>query len=133
MVASGTVTLEAAFFKTPVVITYKMPWLGYLLFQFMCLVPSIGLPNLLAEKPFLPELLQDKVCGPELARALIPYLSDSPERRMAMTSFENIQSKLGSGSASLKVVEELACLFHDSFSTSPWGETQPEYLDLSGV
>jgi len=135
LVASGTVTLEAALYKTPVVIAYKMPWLGYFLFRQFGLVKSIGLPNLLAKQPFLPELLMNKVSPKEFTKAVLPYLTDTPERQKALAAFDDIRAQLGAGSASYEVVKGMANLLHEPFVPTRTGpvaltEPQPEHLDL---
>lgn len=60
LIASGTATLEAALFGTPMVIVYKTSRLTYWLAKFVARVQCIGLPNILAEKIIVPEFVQNK-------------------------------------------------------------------------
>jgi lipid-A-disaccharide synthase len=70
LVASGTATLEAALFKKPMVITYKMsPW-SWRLMRRMKYQPWVGLPNILAGRFAVPEFLQDDATPDNLAQAL---------------------------------------------------------------
>jgi len=62
LTASGTVTLEAALIKRPMVICYKFSPLTYLLAKWLVKLKWFSLPNLLANKSLVPELLQDEVC-----------------------------------------------------------------------
>ena len=62
LMASGTVTLEAALIKRPMVICYKFTRLTYLLAKWLVKLQWFSLPNLLANKTLVPELLQDDVC-----------------------------------------------------------------------
>ena len=62
LTASGTVTLEAALIKRPMVICYKFSPLTYLLAKWLVKLQWFSLPNLLANKSLVPELLQDEVC-----------------------------------------------------------------------
>lgn len=62
LTASGTVTLEAALIKRPMVICYKFNTLTYLLAKWLVKLKWFSLPNLLANKTLVPELLQDEVC-----------------------------------------------------------------------
>jgi lipid-A-disaccharide synthase len=66
--ASGTVTLQAAMYGTPMVIIYKVSpisaWLGKALFR----VPNVGLVNLVAGRGLVPELLQENATGHNIAR-----------------------------------------------------------------
>lgn len=77
IVASGTATLEAALLKKPMVITYRMPKLSWQILKRMRLQPYVGLPNVLAEKFVVPELLQDESTPEKLAEATIKLLSDA--------------------------------------------------------
>ncbi|WP_395137424.1 lipid-A-disaccharide synthase [Schlegelella aquatica] len=76
IVASGTATLEAALFKRPMVITYKMHWLSYQLMKRMGYLPWVGLPNILCEDFVVPELLQDAATPQALADAALRWLHD---------------------------------------------------------
>ena len=62
LTASGTVTLEAALIKRPMVICYKFNLLTYWLAKWLVKLQWFSLPNLLANKNLVPELLQDEVC-----------------------------------------------------------------------
>jgi len=62
LTASGTVTLEAALIKRPMVICYKFNLLTYWLAKWLVKLKWFSLPNLLANKTLVPELLQDEVC-----------------------------------------------------------------------
>ncbi len=80
LVASGTATLEAALFKCPMVIAYRMHPLSWVLMKRMALQPWVGLPNILCGEFVVPELIQE-ACTPEaLAREACAWLDD-PERR----------------------------------------------------
>jgi lipid-A-disaccharide synthase len=71
LVASGTATLEAALLKCPMVITYKMPALTYWIAKRKQYLPYFGLPNILAGKFVVPEILQDDATPENLAQALL--------------------------------------------------------------
>ncbi len=71
LVASGTATLEAALLKRPMVITYKMPGLTYWLSRRKQYQPYVGLPNILAGRFIVPELLQEDATPENLAQALV--------------------------------------------------------------
>ena len=76
IVASGTATLEAALLKKPMVITYRMSKLSWQLLKRMRLQPYVGLPNILANKFVVPELLQDDATPEKLAEAALAMLKD---------------------------------------------------------
>jgi len=76
LVASGTATLEAAMFKKPMVIAYKMsPW-SWRLMRQMKYQPWVGLPNILAGRFAVPEFLQDDATPDNLAQALGNLVGD---------------------------------------------------------
>lgn len=77
IVASGTATLEAALLKKPMVITYRMSNLSWKVLKRMRLQPYVGLPNILAGKFVVPELLQDDATPEKLAEASLKLVSDT--------------------------------------------------------
>jgi len=76
LVASGTATLEAALLKRPMVITYKMPQLSWQLMHRRGYLPYVGLPNILAGRFVVPELLQHDATPQNLAQALLNLVND---------------------------------------------------------
>ena len=76
LVASGTATLEAALLKRPMVITYKMLPLTYWLSKRKAYLPYVGLPNVLAGKFVVPEILQDDATPENLSQALLNLVGD---------------------------------------------------------
>lgn len=83
LIASGTATLEAALFKRPMVIAYKMNWLTYELMTRKHLQPWVGLPNILCRDFVVPELLQNEATPEKLAAATLRWLG-APERVAAL-------------------------------------------------
>ncbi len=75
LVASGTVTLEAALIQTPAVVAYRMAPLSYQVMKRLVRTPHVALPNILLEKRVMPELLQAEATPEHLAQALRQWLS----------------------------------------------------------
>ena len=73
LVTSGTATLEVALCKRPMVISYKISPLTYFLVKRKIRVPYVGLPNILLDKPAVPELLQGEAVPEKLAAALLDW------------------------------------------------------------
>lgn len=67
LLASGTATLEAMLLRRPMVIAYRMAPLGFRLMKRLAVTRFVGLPNVLAERALVPELLQDALTAPALA------------------------------------------------------------------
>jgi len=83
LIASGTATLEAALYKRPMVIGYRMNALSWQIMKRQALQPWVGLPNIMLREMAVPELLQTD-CTPQLlSRAVISWL-DSPSKVAAL-------------------------------------------------
>jgi len=94
LIASGTATLEAALFKRPMVIGYRMAALSWQLMKRMAYQPWVGLPNILCREFVVPELIQDR-CEPEaLARAVLAWLDDEAGVRALRTRFDELHQLL---------------------------------------
>lgn len=74
LIASGTATLEAALFKRPMVIAYRMGWLSWQIMRRKQLQPWVGLPNILCREFVVPELLQNAATPQALADAVLLWL-----------------------------------------------------------
>jgi lipid-A-disaccharide synthase len=83
LVASGTATLEAALFKRPMVITYRLAWLNWQRMKRMRYQPWFGLPNILSRDFVVPELIQEQATPQALAREALGWL-DNPARAEAL-------------------------------------------------
>ncbi len=94
IVASGTATLEAALLKRPMVITYRMPTLSWWILKRMNYLPYVGLPNILAGKFLVPELLQDKATPQNLADTVMRLLNDAEYLKEIKQEFTTIHQTL---------------------------------------
>jgi lipid-A-disaccharide synthase len=79
LIASGTATLQAALWKKPMVISYKVPWLTAQIMKRQGYLPYVGLPNILCGQFVVPELLQDEATPEKLANAVQDWL-DHPKK-----------------------------------------------------
>jgi lipid-A-disaccharide synthase len=111
LVASGTATLEAALFKTPMVITYRQSPITWALMRSMLYLPYVGMPNVLAGERLVPELLQDDASPAALAAALLALLRDNVARKRQVERFHDFHHLLRQNTAEkaadavLKVIE----------------------------
>jgi len=92
LVGSGTATLEAALFKRPMVIAYRMPKVSWWLMKRRGYLPWIGLPNILAREFLVPEYLQDAAHPHIMAEALLKQLNEN--HSALRTRFEQIHMDL---------------------------------------
>jgi len=94
LIASGTATLEAALFKRPMVIGYRMAPFSWQLMKRLAYQPWVGLPNILCRDFVVPELIQER-CEPEaLAQAVLAWLDDSAGTAALQRRFEDLHHLL---------------------------------------
>ena len=87
LIASGTATLEAALFKRPMVIAYRMGAWSWRIMRRKKLQPWVGLPNILCQEFVVPELLQGAATASALAAAVVDWLDakhQQPEKIQAL-------------------------------------------------
>lgn len=94
LLASGTVTLEAMLLKKPMVVAYKMARVTHYILSRLIKTPFISLPNLLAQKMLVPELLQDKATPLSLGNALMNYFENPDETAAVVAQFESMHLQL---------------------------------------
>src|SRR6266566_1184013 len=100
IVASGSATLEAAYFRLPFVLIYKVTWPTYLAARLVVSVRHLGMPNLLADKEVVPEFIQQQAKPGAIAKAAQPLMEDARTRERMISEFNSIISKLGGSGAS---------------------------------
>ncbi len=91
LIASGTATLEALLYKRPMVVAYRLAPLTFWILKRMVKSPYISLPNLLAQRLLVPELLQDDATPEALALTLSPLIDGGEEQT---TGFDQIHRTL---------------------------------------
>ncbi len=94
LLASGTVALEAMLLKKPMVVAYKMAPLTYKILSWLIKVPYVSLPNLLAQKMLVPELLQDKATPEALSAAVMNYFDNPDEAQALSDTFAQMHDQL---------------------------------------
>lgn len=94
IVASGTATLEAALYKKPMIVTYRMPALSWQILKRMNYLPYVGLPNILAERFVVPELLQHDATPEKLSETLLQLVDDKAGCKKIRTEFTRIHKQL---------------------------------------
>jgi len=101
LVASGTATLEAALFKRPMVIAYRMHWLNWLRMRGRRLQPWVGLPNVMAGEFLVPELLQGQCTPQALAKETLAWLDDPVRSEAVQARFMELHLQLRCNTAKL--------------------------------
>ncbi|GGX93322.1 lipid-A-disaccharide synthase [Vogesella alkaliphila] len=101
LVTSGTATLEVALTKRPMVISYKLSWLTYQLVKRKLKLPYVGLPNILAKRFVVPELLQKEATPAKLAAAVANLYQNTEVRDEVVSTFTELHRSLQQDSARL--------------------------------
>ena len=111
IVASGSATLEAAYFRLPFVLIYKVSWLTYLAARLVVKVRYLGMPNVLANKEVVPEFIQHRAEPGAIAKAVLRLVEEPARRAEMISDFDGIIGSLGEGGASMiaarAVIEEI--------------------------
>ena len=88
LIASGTATLEAALFKRPMVIAYRMGAWSWRIMRRKKLQPWVGLPNILCQEFVVPELLQEAATASALAAAVLDWLDAKHQQPTKIQALE---------------------------------------------
>jgi len=103
VVTSGTATLETALFKVPQVVVYSTSWVSYQIGKRLIRVPYISLPNLIADRPVVRELIQDDFSLANLRQELNLLVSDTAYRNEMQAGYDLIRERIGEQQASEQV------------------------------
>jgi lipid-A-disaccharide synthase len=111
VVASGSATLEAAYFRLPFVLIYKVAWPTYLAARLVVSVKYLGMPNLLADQEVVPEFIQHRAKPDAIVDAVQPLIENTNAREHMISQFDAIIPKLGDSGASERaaraIIEEI--------------------------
>jgi len=105
LVASGTATLETAWFQTPFVILYKVSPISYFIGKRVVKIPFIGLANIVAGRKIVEEFIQDDVLPELLFPEIEKCLFDEKYRRRIQNELACVKQKLGAPGASDKTAD----------------------------
>ena len=107
LVASGTITLEMAFYTVPCIIMYRVSFITWLIGRFLIRVPALGLVNLLSEKPFIPEFIQHAIKPRVIAQEVWCLLQDTERTDTMRRNLAIVKQGLGEKGASVKAAHAL--------------------------
>jgi len=112
LIASGTATLQAALWKKPMVISYKVPWLTAQIMKRQAYLPYVGLPNILCGEFVVPELLQDDATPEKLTNAVLDWLNNPMMVSQLKARFAQMHETLRRPTG-LLVAQAVAQTIHD--------------------
>lgn len=105
IVASGTATLETALMEVPMVIIYKVSVFTSIIGRMFVRVDRIGLPNIVAQKMIVPELVQKNANPSEIAQKILVFLGNIDAKQDIVSELKEIRNKLGTDDASKKAAQ----------------------------
>ncbi|MEP7015351.1 MAG: lipid-A-disaccharide synthase, partial [Verrucomicrobiota bacterium] len=88
IVASGSATLEAAYFRIPFVLVYKVAWATYFAARMVVKVDHLGMPNVLASKEVVPEFIQHQARPSAIGNAVLRLMDDAVARGKMIAEFD---------------------------------------------
>ena len=107
LVASGTATLETAIMGTPLLITYKVNLINFILYKLVSRTRFLGLINVIAGKEIAPELLQFDATPEKIAQKAVEFLTDTNRIISMKDELKKLRSSLGTQGASLRAARAI--------------------------
>ncbi len=107
ILASGTVALEATLYQTPMLIAYRGPWFFYLVYLLVRCIKRVSLPNIIADKEIVREIIQGKVCPENIVEEIENLLFDEKYRSEHITELGKIKSMLSDKVSSEEVAKTI--------------------------
>ena len=108
MLASGTVALEAALYTTPMIISYKGPWIAYFVYRLVRCINRVCLPNIIMDKDIVPELLQKDSNPQVISKALLKILEDDEYRQLMKDDLSKVKAILSRHESAKEVAQVIS-------------------------
>jgi len=105
--ASGTATMECAFYGCPMIVVYKVNWLTYLVGRLVVTVNWLAMPNVIAGRAIVPEFIQHDAKPERIAAAAAELLNDMVRQRAMQVELATIVGSLGGTGASQRAASLL--------------------------
>ena len=105
ILASGTVALEACLYQTPMIIAYRGPWLFYLIYLIVRCIKRVSLPNIIADKSIVPEIIQGDVNVSKISYEIEKLLYDNAYRQQNIKDLGDVKALLSDKVSSEEVAK----------------------------
>lgn len=105
ILASGTVALEACLYQTPMIIAYKGPWLFYFIYLLVRCIKRVSLPNIIADKNIVPEIIQGNVKVSKISYEIEKFLYDEEYRTKNIAELGTIKNLLSDKNSAFEVAK----------------------------
>lgn len=107
ILASGTVALEACLYETPMIVSYKGPWFLYLIYLLVRCMNRVCLPNIIADKDIVPELIQGKSKPDFIAYNIEKLLYDDEVRQEQINDLGKVKKLLSEKCSACEAAQEI--------------------------
>lgn len=108
ILASGTVALEACLYQTPMIIAYRGPWFFYFIYLLVRCIKRVSLPNIIANKLIVPEIIQGKVNVQNISYEIERLLYDNQYRDNNIKELGEVKSLLSDKISSKEAAKEVS-------------------------
>lgn len=105
ILASGTVALEACLYKTPMIIAYRGPWILYFGYLLLRCIKRVSLPNIIADKSIVPEILQKDVTPLNITYEIEELLYNQDRREKNIKELGEVKELLSNKNSALEVAK----------------------------
>lgn len=105
ILASGTVALEACLYKTPMIIAYRGPWILYLGYLLLRCIKRVSLPNIIADKSIVPEIIQKDVTPLNITYEIEELLYNQDRREKNIKELGEVKELLSNINSALEVAK----------------------------
>ena len=112
ILASGTVALEACLYQTPMIIAYRGPWLFYLIYLMVIRINHVSLPNIIANKDIVPEILQGDVRVDKISYEIEKLLYNKECRTQNIKDLGEVKSLLSDKNSSKEAASVIAAFLN---------------------
>ena len=119
MIASGTATLEATFYRLPFVLIYKVSWLTYIPGRLLIRVNYLGMPNILAGSEIIPEFIQHEARSERIAEAVWKLYANRWARDAMLVDMDRVIRSLGSAEGGRRAAEIVLRELQSSAAENP--------------
>ena len=105
ILASGTVALEACLYKTPMIIAYRGPWILYFGYLLLRCIKRVSLPNIIADKSIVPEIIQKNVTPLNITYEIEELLYNQDRREKNIKELGEVKELLSNKNSALEVAK----------------------------
>ncbi len=108
ILASGTVALEACLYQIPMIIAYRGPWLFYLIYLLVRCIKKVSLPNIIADRMIVPEIIQGRVNVKNISYQIEKILFNRSYRKDFIRQLGEVKELLSDKISSEEVADVIA-------------------------